>query len=73
MFRAALLLFVCAGAAFASLQRGLVLQDESSALYIDDQLRIVDLVGTQRPFPSFLTPLSDWWTVEYVARNISGV
>ncbi len=68
----ALLLIAIACFAFATAQQGLVLQDESSALYIDDQLRIVDLIDTRRPLPSFLAPLHDWWAAEYVFNNING-
>jgi hypothetical protein len=67
-----LLLIAIVCFAFASAQQGLVLQDESSALYIDDQLRIVDLVDPRLPLPSFLAPLNDWWAAEYVFNNING-
>jgi hypothetical protein len=54
-------------------QKGLVLQDDFSALYIDDRLRIVNLVSTQLPLGSFLAPQDNWWSADYVAENINGV
>ena len=64
MLRRVLLLAVCAGLAFAAqgAGQGLVLQDDSSALYVDDELSIVDLIDTQLPLRSFLAPLHVWWS-----------
>jgi hypothetical protein len=72
MLRSALFLIACVSCALAAAQQGLVLQDESSALYIDDQLRIVNLIHTQLPLSSFLAPLHDWWSAEFVANSING-
>ena len=59
--------------ALTSAQQGLVLQDDFSALYIDDRLRIVNLVTTKLPLGSFLAPQDNWWSADYVAENINGV
>jgi hypothetical protein len=72
MLRFAFLLIVCVGLALAS-QQGLVLQDGSSALFIDAQLNIVDLVDTQLHVRSFLAPLHDWWSADYVVENSNGL
>jgi hypothetical protein len=62
-----------AGLALASAQQQLVLRDDSSALYIDENLRIIDLVDTQLSLRAFLDPLDDWWSADYVLKNSNGM
>ena len=71
MLSTVLLFVLCVGLALAS-QQALILQDDSSALYFDNNLNIVDLVDTRLPFRSFLIPLRDWWSADYVVTNSNG-